>query len=281
MIRASRVITVVSLLGLSSCLSSDGSPSEPAGFQPSDPAVVERFALQHVAATVPEVANQVRVRDVGVDALGYAYAKLGQEVSGVPVFGSGAIVQLDSQGNVVRMIDRLVRDVRVDMALRVDVQTALALAVDAQGANTAQVSSRADLQILVGHGKDRLTHRVVLDYVALGRPHREVVFVDAATGDIAWVYDDLKTEESRGAQPQPRHDAAGPARPRRRRPCDGRLRYRRELRPARRDLRLLQEPVQPGLVRQRGREADRVGALQHELRQRVLGRHADGVRRRR
>ncbi len=54
-----------------------------------------------------------------------------------------------------------------------------------------------------------------------------------------------------------------------------------ELRLSRPDLQLLQDPLQPRLVQQRRRAAEEHGPLRRQLRQRVLERDADGLRRRR
>ena len=193
--RAARLRSIVAtfvLFALSSCTSESDSPPTAT----LDPALAEALALRHVALAAPELADMVAVRDVRVDELGAA-VRIDQRIAGVPVFGAAAVVQLDARGTVVGMLDHLARDVRVDTRPTIAVADALATAIDAQGAGELAVATRSDLQILLGHGKDRLTHRVELAYAVAGVPHREVVFVDAATGEVAWAYDNLQTAKNR------------------------------------------------------------------------------------
>ena len=194
----------LSLLAMPACMPEEG-PSDPSPaqqvFQPSDPAslqLAERLALQHLTRMEPALAGDVAVRRVQIDTAGQAYARVAQTVAGIPVFGAEAVVKLDSGGNYVTMIGALRRDVRVDTVAKIDAARATSLAIQAQGGTRqAPVVMGTDLQILVGHGKDRLTHRVQLDYVASGLISRPVVFIDAQTGAVVWSYDNLQTAKNR------------------------------------------------------------------------------------
>ena len=84
---------------------------------------------------------------------------------------------------------------------------------------------------------------------------------------------DLRLPRARAAE-RPRAGAG------RGRPADRRRHRQRGLRRARRHLRVLLGPVQPRLDRRPGHAAARLGPLRLRVRQRVLGRRADGVRRR-
>jgi bacillolysin len=188
------LVPVFALIAVSSCTNGDD-PPPPTGVL--DEALTAQLALAHVATAAPELVDQIAVSDVHVDARGHGYARIAQAVDGVPVFGAAAVVHIDDHGDVVGVVDRLARGVRVATTPSIAAREAIALAVDAQGASELGVATRADLQILLGHGKDRLVHRVALAYTAAGVPHREVVFVDAHTGEVAWAYDDMQTAKNR------------------------------------------------------------------------------------
>ncbi|HWU87347.1 MAG TPA: M4 family metallopeptidase [Kofleriaceae bacterium] len=203
--RLARFATIsLALLAAPSCVPPDedvpsSQPPEQV-FQPGDPAslqLAERLALEHLARIEPSLIGDVDVHKVQIDDAGQAYARIGQTVAGIPVFGAQAVVKLDAAGNYVDMIDHLRRDLRVDTVPALDAARATALAIQAQGRTQQARVLGTDLQILVGHGKDRLVHRVQLDYTAADKPSRPVVFIDAKTGAVVWSYDNLQTAKNR------------------------------------------------------------------------------------
>jgi Zn-dependent metalloprotease len=195
----------LTLLAIPSCMSSADEPStQPSTqvFQPGDPASVQRaeqLTWQHLSRLEPGLVDSLAVRQVQIDAQGYAFTRLTQTVSGVPVFGAEAIVKLTPSGAYDSIVDKLVRDLRVDTTPAIDAARAVAIAMQSRGlaAPMVQVTSKADLQILVGHGKERLAYRVQLDATAAAQPSRPVVFVDAKTGAVLWSYDNLQTARNR------------------------------------------------------------------------------------
>jgi vibriolysin len=114
------------------------------------------------------------------------------------VFGAQAIVKLAPNGDYVGKVDKLARDLSVDTVATIDAAQAVSLAMQSRGLVAPQaVTSTSALQILTGHGKERLAHRVQLDYADGGKPQRPVVFIDAKTGAVLWSYDNLQTAKHR------------------------------------------------------------------------------------
>jgi vibriolysin len=204
MLRLARLATAsLTLLALPSCLPSEDAPStqSPAQvFHRGDPASVqlaEQLTWQHLARLEPDLVDSLAVRKVEIDQLGNAFTRLTQTVSGIPVFGAEAIVKLSPRGDLDGTVDKLVRDLRVDTVPAIDAAEAVSRALQTRGLLAQQVSSKSDLQILVGHGKERLAYRVQLDYDAAGQPQRPVIFIDAKTGAVLWSYDNLQTARNR------------------------------------------------------------------------------------
>jgi len=194
----------LTLLAIPSCMSSADDPATPVSvqvFHRGDPASVqlaEQLTWQHLARTTPELADSLVVRKVEIDDQGHAFTRLVQTVSGIPVFGAEAVVKLGPGGDHEGTVDQLVRDLRVDTTPAFDAARAVAHAAASRGVAPSAVLSKADLQILAGHGKERLAYRVQLAYsTASGKPERPVVFVDAKTGAVLWSYDNLQTARNR------------------------------------------------------------------------------------
>ncbi len=205
MSRLARLATAsITLLAIPACFSSDDGPSTQQSaqvFHRGDPASIqlaEELTRKHLARAVPALADSLAVRKIEIDHLGYAFTRLTQTVSGIPVFGAEAVVKLAPNGDYAGKVDKLAHDVRVDTNPSIGKKQAENLAILSRGPLAQAVSARSDLQILLGHGaKARLTHRVQLDYVVAGQPHRPVVFIDAKTGAVVWSYDNLQTAKNR------------------------------------------------------------------------------------
>jgi vibriolysin len=204
MIRLARLATAsFSLLAIPACFPADEAPpTQPSAqvFHRGDPAsaqLAEQLTWQHLARVEPDLADSLAVRKVEIDDTGHAFTRLTQTVSGVPVFGAEAIVKLAPNGDYVSKVDKLARDLHVDTVPAITAAEAEALAKQSRGLAAQPMSARSDLQILTGHGKERLAYRVQLDYVAAGQPQRPVVFIDARTGAALWSYDDLQTAKNR------------------------------------------------------------------------------------
>lgn len=203
MSRLARLATAsLTLLAVPACLPSEDAPATSSSAQVffrGDPAPIrlaEQLTWQHLARVLPDLSSSVSIRQVEIDDSGHAFTRIAQSVSGVPVFGREAIVKLSPNGDYAGIVDQLAHDVRVDTKPALTAARAVELAVAEQGV-AVPVSSKADLQILLGHGKDRLTHRVQLDYRVGETPYRPVVFIDAKTGEVAWTYDNLQTARNR------------------------------------------------------------------------------------
>jgi Zn-dependent metalloprotease len=195
-------LAAAALLAISACFpGEDGREAGPTRvFHRGDPASVrlaEQLVWQHLARVEPELAGSLAIRKLAIDDRGRAYARLTQQVAGIPVFGAQMIVELGPDGAHARKVDKLVRDLRVDTAATIDAAQAVALAARSRGLGPRPVRSWSDLQILAGHGKERLAHRIQLDYVEHGQPRRPVVFIDAKTGAVLWSYDNLQTARHR------------------------------------------------------------------------------------
>ena len=204
MSRLARLATAsLTLLALPSCMSSADDPAPPVSaqvFHRGDPASVqlaEQLTWQHLARLEPGLADSLLIRKVEIDQQGNAFTRLTQTVSGIPVFGAEAIVKLTPSGDYDGTVDKLVRDLRVDTTASINAARAVELAAAARGLAPPPATSKADLQILTGHGKERLAYRVQLAYDAAGQPQRPVLFIDARTGDVLWSYDNLQTAKNR------------------------------------------------------------------------------------
>ena len=203
--RLARLATAsFTLLAIPACFPSDDDPQTQQStqvFHRGDPASIQRaeqMTWQHLARVEPGLVDSLELRRVEIDDRGHAFVRMNQTVAGIPVFGAQAIVKLAPNGEYVGKVDKLVRDLRVDTVATIDAAQAEALAMQSRGLVAPQaVTSTSDLQILTGHGKERLAHRVQLDYVDGGRPQRPVVFIDAKTGAVLWSYDNLQTAKNR------------------------------------------------------------------------------------
>ncbi|HWO18145.1 MAG TPA: M4 family metallopeptidase [Kofleriaceae bacterium] len=203
MLRLARLATVsITLLAIPSCLpSDDASPTQSVQvFHRGDPAseqLAEQLTWKHLARVEPALADSLAVRRVHIDDQGRAFTRLTQTISGIPVFGAEAVVELSPTGELVGTVDKLARDLRVDTVPALSAAEAVSRALGTRGLAARQVASKTDLQILVGHGKERLAHRVQLAYDAAGQPQRRVIFIDAQTGAELWSYDNLQTARNR------------------------------------------------------------------------------------
>jgi Zn-dependent metalloprotease len=203
MLRLARLATAsITLLAIPACFPSDDtSPTQPEQvFHRGDPASVqlaEQLTQQHLARALPGLADSLAVRRVQIDDQGNAFTRLTQTISGIPVFGAEAVVQLSPTGELVGTVDKLARDLRIDTVPTLSAAEAVSRALATRGLGAQQVTSKTDLQILVGHGKERLAHRVQLAYDTAGQPQRRVIFIDAQTGAELWSYDNLQTAKNR------------------------------------------------------------------------------------
>ena len=268
---------------------STSSAGQPAAdrFVAGNPASLKRaeeLGLRHLreAPTLLAGVELGRARSVEIDALGRAHIRVAQTVAGVPVFGAEGIVHLDAGGRFAGLTDGFARNIAADIRPAIDPATALSTAIATAAPSVPQPGSTVDLQFLRRSGKDWLIYRVQLDYVEGGDavPAGRVRRCHRRRGGV-----ELRQPPGRPQPPrlrrQQQHVAARAARTFRGRRGQRRCRHRGQLRPHGLDLRLLPGAVRARLVRQRRRDAHQLGALQHQLLQRVLERHPVGLRRRR
>jgi Zn-dependent metalloprotease len=194
------VSTSLLMVGLASCVAEEEPRPASLALRQGDPAALalaEQLTKKQLAGVEP-LAAQLVTRQVQIDERGRAYTRFAQTFEGIPVFGAELTAELDDLGQVRPLTDHLVRGLQVDTGVAFDARTALALASKASGATQLRPGSTADLQILTGRGKERLSYRVQLDYDdARGRPQRPALFLDAKTGEVLWQYDNLQTARNR------------------------------------------------------------------------------------
>ena len=163
-----------------------------------DPAAAAELAelvatdwLDHAGSAVVADVDAVQVRRVDIDRLGMAHLRFDQYEAGVPVFGGQIVLHVQGNGEVSKVTDALVRDLRVDPLPALSAGRATDVATQNHGDVIDHVE--ADLQILRHDGADFLTWRVQIDSLETDTPSMPVVFVDAHSGLPVWRYDNLQT----------------------------------------------------------------------------------------
>lgn len=130
------------------------------------------------------------VLSVDFDDLGMAHVRFQQRERGILVSGGQVVVHLDPAGEVATTTDALLRDLAVDTVPGIDARIAPDR-VHARG-----TLSSTDLQVLRHEGTEVLAWRLQFDDRG-DDPSRDVVWVDAMTGDELLRYDNLQTARSR------------------------------------------------------------------------------------
>ncbi len=140
-------------------------------------------------------ADEIEIVRVEVDDLAIGHVRLQQHHAGVPVFGGEAIVHVDAQGRLTALSDEIARRVHLPRGARptLGAQEAIdGLFEGYEGRERLGREPDAELVILRHEGVDHLTWQITwlrIDEVVHEKP---VVFVDAHTGEVVWLYDDLR-----------------------------------------------------------------------------------------
>ena len=136
-----------------------------------------------------------------------------QTFGGVPVYGSGVVVERDASGNVLSVQGEIARGVQFDITSTRPALTALRattllqqhrgilpVGIGAQGAASSQITDqKADLYILAATGqKARLVYLTSFFTDVGGTPIRPMALVDANTGAVVEEWNGLTTYNAKG-----------------------------------------------------------------------------------
>ncbi|MEQ1566189.1 MAG: M4 family metallopeptidase [Myxococcota bacterium] len=134
--------------------------------------------------------DDVVVKSVDFDNLGMAHVRFQQVQQDVPVLGRQIVVHLDEAMDVWLATDRLSRDLRVDA--NPSITGSRAQNVDARGR-----LATSELQVVNFDGTDRLAWRLQFEDLSGPMPSRDLVFVDAQSGEEIKRWDNLTTARNR------------------------------------------------------------------------------------
>ena len=135
--------------------------------------------------------SDLRVTRTSTDGLGMTHIRVQQEVDGIPVEGGEAIVHLDDQGDVASLTLKPVEDLNVDPVPALTAEDALDLALEATSGQPTRTPTTS-VRILRQDDGDHLAWRVRFEQLGTDAPDAiPVVSVDAHTGDILRIQDDL------------------------------------------------------------------------------------------
>ena len=139
--------------------------------------------------------NDLKTKRVFEDEHLKKHTHVQQTFRGVPVFGGEAIVHLNLDETIFAFTDDLVKSVFVNTRPTVTQDNAIKTAFNYYGcADCLTAPPVADLWVLRHEGNDYLTYRVQLRREdGTENTSMPVYFIDAHTGGVVWVYDDLQT----------------------------------------------------------------------------------------
>jgi vibriolysin len=144
--------------------------------------------------------EDMTVSRVNIDE-GEAHVRVAQTVGGIPVFQGEAVIHLGRDGMFNTVNDQFVRGINVDLNPRITAAEAEDIAVlEMGGADMLVGATKVDQQIIRYRNVDFLAYRVQLDMRNVDdEPTMPVVFVDAASKNIIWSYDNLETAKNRAS----------------------------------------------------------------------------------
>ncbi|WP_338848324.1 M4 family metallopeptidase [Massilia sp. W12] len=168
-------------------------------------ALAQQFAREHLQQLLAHKGNagdDVQVLRSFSDARGRVFVHVQHTQGGIPVWGSQAIVEMESDGMLAHVVDDVKPQVnrgfaKASLQASVTAENANALAQAAAGMSARQMTApaRSDLWLLRDDsGRDRLAWRVALRREDGGKDTTmPVVFIDAHSGATLWKYDNLQT----------------------------------------------------------------------------------------
>lgn len=136
-------------------------------------------------------------RDVVSGSGGFQYVSYERTYRGLPVLGGDAVVVTDAKGAVRDTASALGRGVTLDTTTP-KITAARAEAVARKQLDKVGQLTPAELAVHAGERGDRLAYAVVLEGVKAGAPSRLHVVVDARTGAVLDVRDDVRMGTGNG-----------------------------------------------------------------------------------
>ncbi len=153
--------------------------------------------LTFLQSVVRQPQVEIRVTRVSVDQLSMAHVRVQQFFQGIPVFGGEAIAHLRPDGSLASITDSLVPAVKVVVTPTITADQAVARARAAIGSAAAAPPRPPTLWVLRREDADPLAYRLDFQLITTPKPGRPVAFVDAHTGAIVLLYDNVQTETPR------------------------------------------------------------------------------------
>lgn len=142
-------------------------------------------------------ATSLDITRVGIDEAGISHTHFQQIYNGLKVIGGEAVVSLNVEGAVTSITENLYEGVSLTSttpALTAEEAYELAWWAGDAGSGESEegATTTADLVVLPGSGGAKLTWRIDLaPFVSETGPHEPRIFVDALTGDILSVEENL------------------------------------------------------------------------------------------